>query len=114
MTITVSEATYIPAEMMSYTLPYVVSFMSVSYQEHGKFAGLMIFLAWMFWITHKSGQVLVNPVLAVFGWRLYEIKYSYPGDAVLYSGRALAKGMIEPKHCYPRKRPVLAGCTWLV
>ncbi len=101
LSIKVTEAKYIPAELMSYTLPYVVSFMSIGYQETGKFIGITIFLAWMFWITHKSGQVLVNPLLAVLGWRLYEIKYSFPGDGVLYMGRALVKGTIEPEHSYP-------------
>ena len=95
------ETKYIPAELMSYTLPYVVSFMSIGYQETGKFAGLTIFLAWMFWITHKSGQILVNPLLTVFGWRLYEIKYAFPGDTTLHNGRALAKGLIEPGKQYP-------------
>jgi hypothetical protein len=99
--IKVIEAKYIPAELMSYTLPYVVSFMSIGYQETGKFAGLTIFLGWMFWITHKSGQILLNPVLTVFGWRLYEIKYVFPGDTTVNIGRALAKGLVEPDRQYP-------------
>jgi len=101
--IDVTEARYIPAELMSYTLPYVVAFMSIGYQETGKFVGLTIFLAWMFWITYKSGQIILNPVLAVFGWRLYEIKYVFPGDKdkIVKNGRALAKGQIEPGGRYP-------------
>ena len=99
--IQITEARYIPAELMSYTLPYVVSFMSVGYQETGKFVGITIFLAWMFWITYKSGQIILNPVLAVFGWRLYEIKYLFPGDTTLQNGRALAKGIIESGRRYP-------------
>ena len=99
--IRVTEAKYIPAELMSYTLPYVVSFMSIGYQETGKFVGFVIFLAWMFWITHKSGQILVNPLLAAFGWRLYEIKYCFLGTTAIHSGRALVRGAIEPEHTYP-------------
>ena len=38
---------------MNYTLPYVVSFMSIEYHDTGKFVGLIIFLAWMFWITYR-------------------------------------------------------------
>jgi hypothetical protein len=98
--INVTEARYIPAELMSYTLPYVVSFMSIGYQETGKFVGLTIFLAWMFWITYKSGQIILNPVLTVFGWRLYEIKYVFPSDKRVKNGRALAKGNIEPGQRY--------------
>jgi hypothetical protein len=99
--IEVGEVKYIPAELMSYTLPYVVSFMSIGYQEIGKLAGLVIFLAWMFWITYKSGQILLNPVLTVFGWRLYEIKYAFPGDTAIKTGRALARGSIESGRRYP-------------
>jgi hypothetical protein len=98
--IDVTDVKYIPAELMSYTLPYVVSFMSIGYQETGKFVGLTIFLAWMFWITYKSGQILLNPVLTVFGWRLYEIKYVFPDDKTVRNGRALARGIAEPGSRY--------------
>jgi hypothetical protein len=93
--IRVLEAKYIPAELMSYTLPYVVAFMSIGYQETGKFVGFTVFLFWMFWITHKAGQILLNPLLAVFGWRLYEVQYSFAGDTISRSGRALVQGSIE-------------------
>ena len=99
--IRVTEAKYIPAELMSYSLPYVVAFMSIGYQETGKFIGLLIFLAWMFWITHKSGQILVNPLLAAFGWRLYEVKYCFLGTTSIHSGRALVRGKIESEQTYP-------------
>lgn len=98
--INVTETKYIPAELMSYTLPYVVSFMGIGYQETAKFAGLGIFLIWIFWITHRSGQMLLNPLLAVFGWRLYEVKYSYLGEAKAKQGRALIKGDLEPDSTY--------------
>lgn len=98
--IDIREAKYIPAELMSYTLPYVVSFMSLNYHETGKFVGLFIFLGWMFWIAHKSGQLILNPILIVFGWRLYEITYVFPGDAQQRHGRALAKLFIEPGKRY--------------
>lgn len=99
----VTESRYIPAELMSYTLPYVVAFMSIGYQETGKFVGLTIFLAWMFWITYKSGQIILNPVLTVFGWRLYEVKYFFPADKnkTVANGRALARGPIDPGGNYP-------------
>jgi hypothetical protein len=98
--IKILEAKYIPAELMSYTLPYVVSFMSIGYQETGKFAGLSIFLVWMFWITQTAGQILLNPLLTVFGWRLYEVKYAFAGDTAIRNGRALVRGIIEPEHRY--------------
>jgi hypothetical protein len=54
--IRIKEAKYIPADLMNYTLPYVVSFMSIDYQDTAKFTGLVIFLAWMFWITLKRAR----------------------------------------------------------
>jgi hypothetical protein len=85
------EVKYVPADLMNYTLPYVVSFMSIEYQDTGKFIGLIIFLGWMFWITFRAGQIILNPLLIAFGWRLYDIKYRYAGSQNLYSGFALVK-----------------------
>jgi hypothetical protein len=94
--IKVKEAKYIPAELMNYTLPYVVSFMTFDYQETGKFIGLIIFLAWVFLITHRSGQVILNPLLIVFGWRHYEVKYQFSGSEKVYLGHGLSRDKIEP------------------
>jgi len=95
--IEILEAKYIPTDLMNYTLPYVVSFMSIDYQDISKFVGLVIFLIWMFWITYKSGQILLNPLLIVFGWRLYELKYRFAADQTGHEriSRALSKGSID-------------------
>lgn len=87
------EAKYVPSDLMNHTLPYVVSFMSINYQDTSKSVGLVIFIVWMFWITYKSGHVLLNPLLIVLGWRLYDLKYRFPTDPTRtqFSGRALSK-----------------------
>lgn len=82
---------HVPADLMNYVLPYVVSFMSIDYQETGKFIGFTIFMSWMFWITNASGQVILNPLLTVFHWHLYEVTYTFPGDKTEYIGRALSR-----------------------
>lgn len=98
--IKLTDAKYVPADLMNYTLPYVVSFMSFDYQETGKFVGILIFLGWMFLISHRSGQVILNPLLIVFGWRHYELKYVFAGDDREFSGQALSKDFLEPgMHC---------------
>lgn len=94
--ITVREAEYVPTDLMNYTLPYVVSFMSINYHETDKFVGFCVFLAWMFWITHKSGQVFLNPILIALGWRLYNVTYNFAGSSDAHKGRALVKGYLEP------------------
>lgn len=89
------EAKYIPTDLMNYTLPYIVSFMSIDYQDMPKFVGLVIFLVWMFWIAYKAGQILLNPLLIVFGWRMYELKYHFVSDKQDHISRALSKGPID-------------------
>lgn len=98
--IQILQATYIPSDLMNYTLPYVVSFMSIEYHDTGKFVGLIIFLGWMFWITHRSGQIILNPALIAFGWRPYEVTYSYQGDTAQHNGIALADGRIGSGQAY--------------
>jgi hypothetical protein len=61
-----------PNEIINYTFPYVVSFMGISYNDPQKMIGFGVFLLWMFTITLKSGQILMNPLLLIFGWKLYE------------------------------------------
>lgn len=70
--IEVKSAKATPNEIINYTFPYVVSFMGISYSETPKLLGFGIFLFLMFALTYKSGQILMNPLLLIFGWRLYE------------------------------------------
>ena len=94
--IEVVEAKYIPTDLMNYTLPYIVSFMSIEYQVTGKFVGFLVFLGWMFWITYRSGQILLNPVLIALGWRLYEMSYRHAGSSDKFITRSLVKGELAP------------------
>jgi len=88
-------AEYVPAELMNYTLPFVVSFMGIGYNDGDKFFGMAIFLLWIFWITHKSGQIILNPVLVAFGWRLHKIGYSFEGSTEEHQATALLKGDVN-------------------
>jgi len=85
---------------MNYVVPYVVSFISLDYQETSKFVGFLIFLGWLFWITYESGQIILNPILTVFGWKLYEIKYTFIGSRNILTGRSLASTEISPNTTY--------------
>lgn len=96
LSVTVDGADYIPTDLMNYSLPYVVSFMSVDYQETGKFVGFLVFLSWMFWITYRAGQVILNPVLIAFGWRLYTTTYRFAGSNDVFTSTVLSKGPLEP------------------
>jgi hypothetical protein len=93
--IIIRESKHIPAELMSYIFLYVVTLMSIDYQDIGKFVGLTIFLIWMFWITHKSGRIILNPLLTAFGWRLYDVSYHFVGDTHLHTASVLSNAVIS-------------------
>lgn len=83
---------------MNYTLPYVVSFMGVGYsdQDQSKFFGMIVFLVWIFWITYKSGQLIMNPILIVLDWRLYDVTYRHDGESVEHDCLVLADSELNP------------------
>lgn len=96
--VTISESKSIPSELISYSFPYIVSFMGVDYDSIGKIAGLVIFMAWLFLITYRAGQTIMNPILIVLGWSLYEAKVKINGhDRVI---KLLSKGTIVPGTYY--------------
>lgn len=96
----VSESKHIPADLINYVIPYVVSFISLDFEQGTKLIGSAVFLIWIFWITYKSGQIALNPVLAVFGWKLFEVKYVFHGGTSTFVGRVLSKVDIEPDRAY--------------
>lgn len=98
--VTVTESKHTPADLINYVIPYVVSFMGLDYGEISKLIGFAVFFAWIFWITYKSGQIVLNPVLAVLGWRLFEVKYRFPGNSDVFTGRTFARVEIEPGQTY--------------
>lgn len=83
-----------PNEIINYVFPYVVSFMGISYSEPEKLLGFAVFLLWMFAITYKSGQIIMNPLLLMFGWHLYEATISINGST--REVRILKQGLLVP------------------
>ena len=72
--IKVAEAKHVPADLINYAMPYIVSFMGLDFGSPTRLLGFGVFFGWIFWITYKSGQIVMNPILIVFGWRLFEIQ----------------------------------------
>jgi hypothetical protein len=82
----------IPNDLINYVFPYVVSFMGLDLGNNGKFFGFLLFVFWMFLITYRSGQILMNPLLLVAGWQLYEVNAKI--EQHTRSIRALSKNRI--------------------
>lgn len=70
----------IPNDLINYVFPYVVSFMGLDFSDGRKIAGFFIFFIWMFLITYRSGQILMNPVILLSRWKLYEASVTYGGS----------------------------------
>jgi hypothetical protein len=98
--ISIAEAKHIPADLINYIIPYVVSFMGIDFASPSKMVGFGVFFVLIFWITFRSGQIAMNPILAVFGWKLFEIKYSYLQSGDQFAGRVLSRTEIEPNKTY--------------
>lgn len=69
----------IPNDLINYVFPYVVSFMGLDLSDGRKIAGFLIFFVWMFLITYRSGQILMNPVILLSRWKLYEATVTHDG-----------------------------------
>ena len=93
VSIVIERAKYVPSELMSYALPYIVAFVNMDY-EPKKLVGLALFLVWLFWITYRSGQIVLNPFLVAFGWKLYELTYRFTDRETEHSGKALCDNLV--------------------
>lgn len=90
----VESSKVIPNDIISYVFPYAVSFMAMSYDAPDKLLGFAVFLLWMFAITYKSGQIIMNPLLLMFGWKLYEARILMRGQ--VRDVRILAQTSLVP------------------
>lgn len=90
----VLESKLVPNELINYVFPYVVSFMGLNYASPASLAGFLVFLFLMFAITYKSGQIVMNPLLLLFGWRLYDVKIKIEKQERLV--RAFSKEKVVP------------------
>lgn len=98
--IKVAEVKHVPADLINYVIPYIVSFMGLGYGSPTRLLGFAVLFLWIFWITYRSGQVAMNPILIVFGWRLFELKYSYLQSDEPWVGRALCRAELHPNRDY--------------
>lgn len=91
---TIEQCKTVPNDLINYVFPYIVSFMGVELGSTGKVLGFGIFLVWLFLISYRSGQILMNPLLLAVGWQLYEIQADIEGNK--RSLRALSRDIVVP------------------
>lgn len=63
-------------EFVSYTIPYIISFLHFDLAKWGDVISLGIFLSIMLVLTIKTRSFFINPILALWGYGLYDLEYS--------------------------------------
>ncbi|WP_233842834.1 hypothetical protein [Dyella sp. 2HG41-7] len=92
----VIEAKTISNDWINYVFPYVVAFMGLSFDDAGKLWGFLVFLIVLFAITYRSGQILMNPLLIIFGWKIYEVKMQIGQNKETRITRVIKQGKLRP------------------
>jgi hypothetical protein len=77
------------ADLINYTIPYIVSFFAFDLSKVDDVISLSIFLLLLLLLTVRSKSVFMNPILLLFRYNLYDIEYEF--DSKEQSTIALSK-----------------------
>ena len=65
-------------EVLSYIIPYIISLMTVSILELNSIISIIVLLILLYPIYANSSMIYINPVLALMGYRLYNVTVENP------------------------------------
>lgn len=85
------------SDLINYTIPYILSFFGFDLSKWGDVISLGIFLSIMMLLTIKSKAVFLNPMLAMRGYGLYDLEYSFGGshkNIIILSNYDLKPGLV--------------------
>jgi hypothetical protein len=86
----ITKVTNKSGDMFAYAIPYMLSVGKFNFGDWQTLSGIVIFLAMMFLFVHRAQAVLVNPVLALAGYGLYDCQFK--------DGAREAQALIISKH----------------
>ncbi|GHT67762.1 hypothetical protein FACS1894110_13850 [Spirochaetia bacterium] len=87
--ITIKKVENRSTDIINYTIPYLLSFISMDLSSPADLISIGIFLTILMALTITSKSTFINPILAIVGYGLYDVSYSY-GDNI-YSKIVLSK-----------------------
>jgi hypothetical protein len=64
-------------DIITYTIPYLLAFISTSFISLSDIISTGLFFFILMILTIKSNSIFINPILAMAGYGLYDIHYSY-------------------------------------
>jgi hypothetical protein len=88
--ITVKSVSNKSGELVSYTIPYMVSFFVIEHWNAQLLSSFAFFMFIMFWLTLKTHTIFNNPILAMMGYNIFDVHYEKNGKE--YQDYLLAKG----------------------
>lgn len=81
------------ADMFTYTIPYMISFYNFNLGDWKTLICLLIFMAIMFLLSYKTNTFLINPVLALANYGLYDCQFK--SGKVEWQGLALSRNALR-------------------
>ncbi len=82
-------------ELINYSIPYMVSFFVLNLSDIKLLLSFAFFMVIMYWMTLKTHNIFINPILAIMGYNIYDVHYKRDGhdfeDFFLVKGTRLGK-----------------------
>ncbi len=78
-------------ELVNYSIPYMISFFVMDLSDTKLLLSFGFFMFIMYVLTLKTHNIFINPVLAVIGYNIYDVKY-IKNTNVEYQSFLLIKG----------------------
>ena len=66
-------------ELVNYSIPYMISFFVMDMGDTNLLISFLVFMLLLFIVTYRTSNIFVNPILAMFGYNLYDIVYKSDG-----------------------------------
>jgi hypothetical protein len=73
--ITIKKVSNRSGELVNYSIPYMISFFAMDLDETKTLLSFAFFMLIMYWMTLKTHNIFVNPILACLGYNLYDVVY---------------------------------------
>ena len=71
----ITKKSYKSGDLFTYTIPYMISFYKFELNDGKMVACFLVFIALMFALAYRTQNLLVNPVLALCGYHLWDCQF---------------------------------------
>jgi hypothetical protein len=66
-------------ELINYSIPYMISFFVMDLSKTKLLISFVFFMVLIYVLTLKTHNIFINPILAVIGYNIYDVKYQKDG-----------------------------------